>query len=240
MINDKSCEFCKKNNLLAPTQHGFRTCETALATIMNYISDNLDGGTSTNLVQLDFSTTFNTPDHIAFLQKVAEAGVRSPLLTWMVCFLTGRKHQVLFHGSRSKSYAVTAELMQGSVLILLVHQQSTLIEQHSHDPVGWYADDTNLLAQTSLKASCSSLQAHLSVAQQWWCLELSCFNPSKCAATLISQTHNPAAPTTICLTSLSLPLQCRLSVRHLPRTCPPHILATLSLRPGVSWDSRHG
>lgn len=98
MIHCKLLDYCEDNDLLASTQHGFRkngSCDTALATVTHYFSENLNCGISTDLMQLDFSSTLDTLNHDMLPQKAVQAGVCRLLLLW-IGFLTDRTHQVLF------------------------------------------------------------------------------------------------------------------------------------------------
>lgn len=68
VVNAHLLDFVEHTGYLSQTQHGFRhnrSCETALATLSHFVSNNLDNRTETDLVQLDLSNPL-TPSTRAF------------------------------------------------------------------------------------------------------------------------------------------------------------------------------
>ncbi|KAL1419870.1 hypothetical protein MTO96_004772 [Rhipicephalus appendiculatus] len=66
------------------TKHGFRrdcSCDTALATLNQIVSHNLDNRTETDLIQLDLSNAFDTLKISLLLDKVKESGIPGCLLS---------------------------------------------------------------------------------------------------------------------------------------------------------------
>ncbi|KAL1471848.1 hypothetical protein MTO96_039676, partial [Rhipicephalus appendiculatus] len=78
------------------TKHGSRrdrSCDTALATLNQIVSHNLDNRTETDLIQLDLSNAFDTLNISLLLDKAKKSGIRGCLLRWLANFLIGRSQR---------------------------------------------------------------------------------------------------------------------------------------------------
>lgn len=86
-------------------QHSFQpgyNCETALATLCHLISDFMDSRARTDVVQLYFSSAFDTLYHRILLYKVARAETASQLLTWLSPFLSNHRLCIVYQGAYSR------------------------------------------------------------------------------------------------------------------------------------------
>ena len=61
-----------------------------------------DAGIQTDVVILDFSKAFDTVPHNKLLHKLDHYGVRGPVHTWIINFLTNRKMRVVLEGEKSE------------------------------------------------------------------------------------------------------------------------------------------
>ena len=109
-------ESCK---LLVDFQHGFRrghSCETQLITIIEKVARNLDNGSQTDLLLLDFTKAFDSVPHERLLGKLDYYGARGNLKDWFRAWLTGRSQVVVINGESSSMSTVTSGVPQGTVL----------------------------------------------------------------------------------------------------------------------------
>ncbi|KAH7939943.1 hypothetical protein HPB52_019545 [Rhipicephalus sanguineus] len=82
-LNSQLLDFLERKKFFPASQHGFRrdrSCDTALATLNEIVSHNLDNRTETDVIQLDLSNAFDTLNISLLLDKAKEAGIRGYLL----------------------------------------------------------------------------------------------------------------------------------------------------------------
>ena len=75
------------NNLIDSNQHGFtshKSCITQLLTAMEYWTQSLDSGTSTDVIYLDISKAFDSVPHVQLLSKLKAYGIGDYLLKWII------------------------------------------------------------------------------------------------------------------------------------------------------------
>ncbi|KAL1470270.1 hypothetical protein MTO96_040537 [Rhipicephalus appendiculatus] len=85
VLNSQLIDFLERTKFFPASQHGFRrdrSCDTALATLNQIVSHNLDNRTETDLIQLDLSNAFDTLNISLLLDKAKESGIRGCLLRW--------------------------------------------------------------------------------------------------------------------------------------------------------------
>ena len=118
-IAAKLTEYLETNNLLSPSQYGFRSNRSSLDhLILTYekITCWLNDGSNCDVILFDFSKAFDTVSHVILLQKLNSIGISGGLLAWLESFLTGRLMQVSISGVKSKQLPVSSGVPQGSVL----------------------------------------------------------------------------------------------------------------------------
>ncbi|KAL1474015.1 hypothetical protein MTO96_021652 [Rhipicephalus appendiculatus] len=96
VLNSQLLDFLERTKFFPASQHGFRrdrSCDTALATLNQIISHNLDNRTETDLIQLHLSNAFDTLNISLLLDKAKESGIRGRLLRWLANFLIGRSQR---------------------------------------------------------------------------------------------------------------------------------------------------
>jgi len=73
IVKDNIIHHMFNNDLIGPNQHGFtfqKSCITQLLTAIEYWTQSLDSGTSTDVIYLDISKAFDSVPHIRLLSKL--------------------------------------------------------------------------------------------------------------------------------------------------------------------------
>ena len=82
-------------------QHGFmkhRSTTTQLIDTYSDISRNLDSGSQTDIIFLDFAKAFDSVPHDLIVHKLKTFGFGSNLLQWIENYLQGRYQSVMIEG----------------------------------------------------------------------------------------------------------------------------------------------
>ena len=179
--------------MLYDLQHGFRekrSCETQLIELCSDITKNLQDGTQTDVIVLDFSKAFEKVSHKKRLAKLEFYGIKGKTNAWIANFLHNRTQNVVLNGEKSYTGNVVSGVPQGSVLgpSLFLFYINDLPEGLS-SKVRLFADDTVLYMTVSKSEDAKSLQSDLDKLQQWekkWSVE---FNPNKCEVIHITRSR---------------------------------------------------
>lgn len=138
------------NNILAPTQFGFRkhhSTQHAITIFTEKLYDSLNKHHTSIATFLDLSKAFDTINHSILLSKLAVYGIRGTPLQWFNSYLTNRKQYVTYKHTKSSTRSITCGVPQGSILgpILFILYINDLPKQSNILHYLLYADDTNLL-----------------------------------------------------------------------------------------------
>jgi len=104
ILKDKITHHLEFNNLINPTQHGFRSgksCCTNLLEFLDAVTKAVDGGNSVDVVLLDFAKAFDKVPHKRLGEKMRAHGIRGNLWTWITNWLRGRRQRVVINGRAS-------------------------------------------------------------------------------------------------------------------------------------------
>ena len=96
--------YLEKEELLLPSQHGFRSgrsCLTNLIDFLEYATDLLDRGKKISVVYLDFCKAFDKVPRRRLLISLENHGLGGPLLKWIETWLLGRKQRVILNGQQA-------------------------------------------------------------------------------------------------------------------------------------------
>lgn len=143
-------DFLNNNNLLTPSQHGFRnkfSTETAATELIQNIHNEIDAKNYVMGVFFDLSNAFDTLD-IAFVsEKLFNLGIRGILNDWIVSYLTNRKLCVKIDKETSEKYDINIGTPQGSILgpLLFLLFVNDLPQHFKSVRVYMYADDTTFI-----------------------------------------------------------------------------------------------
>lgn len=111
--------YLMSNNLLHPSQSGFRSnhsCSTALTNMTEKWLSALDKGDLVGIVLVDLKKAFDSVNHQMLLQKLKIYGCSSVTLEWFKSYLSDRNQYVSLHNVQSKSSEVLCGVPQGSIL----------------------------------------------------------------------------------------------------------------------------
>jgi exonuclease III len=148
-------QFLEKQQLLSPSQHGFRkgrSTTTAIYTFIQATYEALDARLPVLGLFYDMSKAFDSMDHTTLKTSLGNMGIRGVTLSWMMSFLYQRKHCVEIQSLQGER--ITSELRttnigvpQGTVLgpLLYILYVNSLPAHLGEGIVTAYADDTNHL-----------------------------------------------------------------------------------------------
>ena len=112
-------KHANNQNILYHLQRGFRegrSCETQLVELVRDLADNMQGGSQTDVLGMDFSKAFDKVEHQRLLLKLDHYGVRGKTNHWIEAFLSNRTQRVVLKSDHSYGTHVKSGLPQGSVL----------------------------------------------------------------------------------------------------------------------------
>ena len=115
----KCLVFFLANNLLAPTQSGFKpggSCINQLLSITHEIYSSFEDGFEVRSVFLDISKAFDKVWREGIIFKLQQNSISDDLLNILSDFLRNRKQRVMLNGQSSSWTNVNAGIPQGSIL----------------------------------------------------------------------------------------------------------------------------
>ena len=146
-------------------QHGFmkhRSTTTQLIDTYSDISSNLDSGSQTDIIFLDFAKAFDSVPHDLIVHKLKTFGFGSNLLQWIKHYLQGRYQSVMIAGQVSSPLPVTSGVPQGSIIgPLLFVLYINFICDVCTSFMKLYADDAKLYCNIKSRQDVLSLQNDL-------------------------------------------------------------------------------
>ena len=142
-------------DLLDANQYGFirhRGTIDALAHFVENAMDTLEKPAKVfDRVVFRFQKAFDTVDHNLLLRKIANIGLRGPMLEILKSYLSGRKQILRYGAARTRPKIVTFGVPQGSVLgpLLFIIYVNDIRQQCNCSTITLYANDTALQPQTN-------------------------------------------------------------------------------------------
>ena len=174
----------EQEDLLLPSQHGFRTgrsCLTNLIEFLEFATDHLDKGNNISVIYLDFCKAFDKVPHRRLLVSLENHGLGGSILRWIETWLLGRRQRVVLNGQQAAWIEVKSGVPQGTVLapllfIIFINQ----IDCNLTSKLWKFADDIKLAKVIKSADDKAMLQADLNALSKWteeWQME---FNINKC------------------------------------------------------------
>ena len=184
-----------KHNILTDVQHGFRkshSCETQLITTIEEIARNLDQGSQTDAILLDFSKAFDTVPHQRLLLKLDRYGLWGEIKGWIQAWLCDRKQTVVVDGDKSAPVKVKSGVPQGTVLgplmfLLYINDIGDNIDSQ----IRLFAETTILYTVIKGMGDASLLQKDLDKMIDWCNQWQMSFNNDKCKVLRIYRSLHP-------------------------------------------------
>ena len=171
LIRDQLLAFLIDEGLLAYQQHGFRpgrSCETQLLEVLDDWTSNIENGTPTDVIYLDFRKAFDSVPHQRLLLKLRSYGVDGKLLSWIEDFLSERRQRVVVNGRASGWIPVDSGVPQRSVLgpllfLLCIND----LPDGLQCSVRMFADDSKIFSSVQNDADFTMLQSDIDQAVAW-------------------------------------------------------------------------
>ena len=184
IIKDKIVEYLDSNQLIADTQHGFRSRRSTLTNLLEFFHKmfvEYDKNRAIDILYLDFQKAFDKVPHKRLMIKVRSLGIDGEVARWVENWLYDRRQRVVVNGSASDWSPVTSGVPQGSVLgpLLFIIYINDL-DDGLVSKVSKFADDTKLGSNVAQLTGVESLREDLRKLGEWsekWQMP---FNLGKC------------------------------------------------------------
>ncbi len=163
LVHSQLTEYLKTNNILSPSQSGFRSnhsTTTALLKLTNDIFTAASNGEVTGAIFIDLTKAFDFVDRYLLLDKLHNIGLSKNAILWFSSFLHNRKQCVVVDGKFSDFLIQERGVPQGSTLgpLLFSIYVNDLPSILMYSSVQLYADDTVIYTS---KSDISEVQAIL-------------------------------------------------------------------------------
>ena len=193
-----AAELLKRvNDKINPRQHGFlplKSCESQLLPFVDQLARGLNESSRIDIVYFDFAKAFDSVNHDIILEKLKNRfGIDGFLLKFFVEYLSGRKQRVVIGNTYSDDLNVASGVPQGSILgpllfVLFINDIGNKVSSNSN--ILLYADDTKLYREISCVADSATLQADITVLNDWAIENKMKFHPDKCKVLTVTLKKN--------------------------------------------------
>jgi hypothetical protein len=195
IIVDYMNSFLSLNNVITPSQHGFRkfhSCESQLTNLTQELSSTLDNSGQTDAIFLDFSKAFDKVSHPLLLSKLNSMGFTDLVIGWIKNFLSERQQCIKLGDHLSSFKPVSSGVPQGSVLgPILFSIFINDLPDNIRSNTRLFADDCVLTRQVNSISDCALLQHDLSAVENWCSTWSMSMNADKCKIVSFTKKTNP-------------------------------------------------
>ena len=191
--------FLEQNNIIYPSQYGFRKKHSTIHAILEFINDTIgaiESKNSTLSVFLDLSKAFDTINHDILLQKMEFYGIRGIAHDWMKSYLSNRSQFVRYQNCSSNKKSTTCGIPQGSVLgpLLFIIYTNDLPDCLSRSKGILFADDTTVyLSSKNTNELYTNMSADLTKLADWFHANKLSLNVNKTNCMLITNINESAS-----------------------------------------------
>ena len=137
-------QWCAFNTQFA-YRKGLGSCD-ALLCMSHTLQSALESGQKARIMQIDFSATFDTVNHLGILYKLYSVGIGCSVLSTFTHFLSNQSQHVMLDDCRSKLVNVVSGVPQDSVLGMLLFLLYTSEHFSIQDKLIGFAEDSTLMA----------------------------------------------------------------------------------------------
>lgn len=186
VINQRMINYLTKNNILSPSQFGFRqgkSTEDAVLALVSAVTEKVDRGRKCLAVFLDLKKAFDTVSVPTLLHRLEDIGVRGIPLKLFAEYLSERRYVVRIGLVTSSEETVTYGVGQGSVLgptlfLIYINTLCNMALEDAH--IFSYADDTAIVFSGKSWDSVGRIaERGLSIIASWLDHNLLTLNVSK-------------------------------------------------------------
>lgn len=157
--------------IISNTQHGFMRRRSTTSNLMSYVttlSRELEHRRQVDSVYIDFAKAFDTVPHVTIVNKMKHIGFPDWIIEWLRSYLSDRSAYVVINSARSRSFAITSGVPQGSVLgpllfNIFVNDLSLLLSSF----VLSFADDMKMYRTIFSQLDCVALQEDVNTLLIW-------------------------------------------------------------------------
>ena len=171
--------YLETQNLLYPSQYGFRSkrsCEQVIMKLVGNILQSKNRNEHCASVFLDLSKAFDTLDHTILLQKLERYGIRGIVLEWFRNYLKDRSLVAKITTGpnltvKSESYKITYRAVKGSCLgpLLFIVFMNNIHLLPVYSNIILFADDTTIFySHKSAKFLKYMLEHDLTLMMDWF------------------------------------------------------------------------
>lgn len=165
--------YLESNDLIDPSQHGFRPGRTTTTNLLETISDwayDLDNNEPTTAVYFDFRSAFDTVSHKKLIFKLKFYGISGCLLDLISDFLANRTQITNVGSESSEIRKITSGVVQGSCLgpllfIIFINDLPTVIKPPTRSRI--YADDEKIYEKILSLHNELHLQNNINTVFSW-------------------------------------------------------------------------
>jgi len=173
IIGNRLTWYLEKNNLLKPSQAGFRkkmSTSDALIRIEREANFAIHSGNYTVAILIDFTRAFDLLWVDGLLLKLIQLKIQGRIYNWIKNFLTDRKYVVKFGDTWSNPYTTVNGTPQGSsispILFIIMINDFPLLSKFTSD--AFFADDCSIWRSgTNLEQIFYHLQLDLNLISEW-------------------------------------------------------------------------
>ena len=112
--------FAHVRPIISDKQHGFlpgRSCATNLCTMLHTAWTNISAGSQTDVIYTDYSSAFQSVNHILLLHKLKNSyRISDKAFDWIGSYLSGREQRVVVAGKCSEWVPVRSGTLEGGLL----------------------------------------------------------------------------------------------------------------------------
>ena len=196
LLHKRMLSFFNCNNILVPTQYGFRHKRCTIHPILDLITschDNIQNKDISALLFLDIQKAFDSVSHSILLRKLEHYGIRGIANSLMKTYLEKRKQYVSIAAHNSTDRTIEFGVPQGSILgplLFLIYINDLPLCLHTIPR--FYADDTALfISGKSLSDIQTLANLELFNVSQWMQANSLVVNTAKTVALIITpQLHH--------------------------------------------------